>query len=156
MPRWPAGYHRPAGSGPAWGGHARRPPLPPIERYTGKVTVPLFNATRQELVSLAGAATLQIGPQGLGTVWYVTMITGGTSSFPNDYVSSVSVYIGAQVQSNLLSGAIPPGSGQQWQIGQANLTMTPGDLLTAVWTQANPGDTATITVYGEADAAITF
>jgi hypothetical protein len=96
-----------------------------------------------------GTATVQLGPQGVGARWYLTQANVFTSTGPND-VSTVALYLGAAVLANLLGGSSYAGG--QDTIGLNVRPLTPGDFVTAVWSGAHNGDTATLVLYGEQDA----
>lgn len=148
MPRWPAGLHRYAGSGYARGGLARAIPRPGMETYVMTVRADLTDNQRQTTVNGAGAALIQVGPQGRGTRWYLTQANVATTTGPLD-TSTVALYLGAQIQGNLLGGTSYAGG--QDTIGLNVRPLTPGDLISCVWAGGHPGDTASITFYGEQD-----
>jgi len=73
----------------------RRPASAGMETYTvHKSGVPLQGGQAQGFISAGGLLTLQIGPQGAGTVWYPAQVTTSTTSGVND-VSTCLVYMGA-------------------------------------------------------------
>lgn len=148
MPRWPAGLHRYAGSLPALGGRVRAIPRPGMETYVMTVRADLTDNQRQTVVGGSGAAVIQLGPQGRGTRWYLTQANVATTTGALD-TSTVALYLGAQIQGNLLGGTSYAGG--QDTIGLNVRPLTPGDLISAVWAGAHPGDTASITFYGEQD-----
>jgi hypothetical protein len=146
-PRWPAGLHRYAGGLPNLGGRAYSIPRPGMETYLATVRTMLTDNQRQTTVS-GGTATIQLGPQGNGTRWYLTQANVKTTTGTLD-TSTVALYLGAQSQSNLLGGGSYAGG--QDTIGLNVRPLTPGDLIIAVWSGANNGDIATLTLYGEQD-----
>jgi hypothetical protein len=146
--RWPAGLHVRAGSLPARRQPNRRIDVTPNEQFRMQVRAPLANNSVQTTVDGNGRAVAQIGPQGLGTRWWVAQANVQTSSGALD-TSTVAIYLGAQIASNLL-GASSYAGGQD-TIGVHSRPLTPGDLITAVWSNATPGDIATLTVYGDQD-----
>jgi hypothetical protein len=123
-----------------------RVPGPGQETYTRVASAMLTQNTVQTTVGAGGAATVQIGPQGVGTRWYLAQANIQTTSGAND-VSTCALYLGAQIQANLLGGTSYAGG--QDTIGLQVRPLTPGDLVTAVWANGNPGDVATLTLYGE-------
>jgi len=142
MVRWPAGLH-PQGvrttPGVPW-----RPGRTPQEDFTVPVRTLIQSGTGQQIVGNSGAATVVLGPQGVGTRWYPSQIQVATSSGPTDS-SSCTLYrdfIDAKQQ-----------IGQTLQGGGDTLGFThdmqPGNLIYAVWMNANPGDLATLTVHGD-------
>lgn len=145
--RWPAGLHRYAGGLPNLGQRSWSIPRPGMEDYLATVRTPLTDNQRQTTVS-GGAATIRLGPQGQGTRWYLTQASGGTTTGALDS-STVALYLGAQSLGNLLGGGT--FSGGLFTIGLNVRPLTPGDLVIAVWSGANNGDIATLTLYGEQD-----
>jgi hypothetical protein len=98
---------------------------------------------------VAGVATVSVGPQGLGNVWYPAQATVGTSSGVTDS-STCSVYLGPAGVPVTLVGTIFPGG-----IGTLALAvppMSPGEYLIFQWTGGNPGDQASVNVIGTMDA----
>jgi hypothetical protein len=120
----------------------------PQESYTRQVTALLSQNQAQTVISGGGTGTVRIGPTGLGTRWYLTQANVQTTTGPND-ASTVALYLGLQVQANLLGGTSYAGG--QDTIGLHVRPLTPGDLIIAVWTGGHPGDTATLTLYGDQD-----
>jgi hypothetical protein len=118
-----------------------------METYLATVRTMLTDNQRQTTVS-GGTATIQLGPQGNGTRWYLTQANVKTTTGTLD-TSTVALYLGAQSQSNLLGGGSYAGG--QDTIGLNVRPLTPGDLIIAVWSGANNGDIATLTLYGEQD-----
>jgi hypothetical protein len=100
----------------------------------------------------AGAASVSVGPQGLGTIWYpAQVVVSTTSSIAGTDNSVCNVYLGpANVPNNLLGTVIGGGV-----LAAAVPPMSPGQYLTAVWTGGNPGDVASINVVGTMDALTT-
>lgn len=127
---------------------AQRIPINPQESYTWQVTALLSQNQAQTIIGAGGRGVVQLGPTGLGTRWYLTQANVQTTTGPNDS-STVALYLGAQVQSNLLGGTSYAGG--QDTIGLHVRPLTPGDLITAVWTGGHPGDVASLTFYGDQD-----
>ena len=148
MPRVPRGLHRHAGSLPNVGQRNRRIYAPPQEHYWRRVQGDITQGQAQTTIAGNGSGTVRIGPQGLGTRWYITQVNIQTASGATD-VATFALYLGAQVASNLLGSSY---AGGQDTIGLNGRALQPGDLLTGVWTGGHPGDTATLTVYGDQTA----
>jgi hypothetical protein len=96
-----------------------------------------------------GLATISVGPQGFGNVWYPASATILTTSGVNDN-STCSIYLGPAGIPVALQATIFPGG-----IGTASLaipSMTPGQYIIAQWTGGNGGDVATLNVIGTMDS----
>jgi hypothetical protein len=153
--RWP-GYPRGAvpapraGSQPGRGLVMRPIPRVRVTRFTRPVQgVPLTGGQAIGTVGAGGSVTVSVGPQGLGNVWYPVQCTISTTTGALD-TSTCAVYLGSQVQQNLQGGQSYAGGGDV--VALSVQSMTPGDLLIAVWTGGNPGDLAAINVTGTMDA----
>lgn len=134
----------PAGSG------ARRIRVVPQQRFTQNITgVPLAGGQKRAAVNGAGVAQLQVGPQGLGTIWYPSSVVISTTTGAAD-ASTAACYIGSIAAANLQGGQSYAGGGDT--IGLSVQSMTPGDLLIVVWAGAVPGAIATMNVIGTQDA----
>lgn len=134
----------PAGSG------ARRIRVVPQQRFTQAITgVPLAGGQKRITVNSGGAATLSVGPQGLGTTWYPSSVIVSTTTGAAD-ASTAACYIGSIAAGNLQGGQSYAGGGDT--IGLSVVAMTPGDLLIVVWAGAVPGAIATMNVIGTQDA----
>jgi hypothetical protein len=121
-----------------------------ITRYTrGVQGVPLTGGQVTGIVSGAGTVTLKVGPQGLGNIWYPVQCTISTSTGALDN-STCAVYLGSQAQQNLQGGQSYAGGGDV--VALSVQSMTPGDLLIAVWTGAVPGAIAAVNMTGTMDA----
>jgi hypothetical protein len=161
MVRVPRGLHRQAyrpGNKLAWRPGWRGTGMQPIRRlpvnlYQVPVTgVPLTGGQGQAVVSSGGAASVTVGPQGLGNVWYPAQVTVSTTSGVND-TSTCLVYLGSQgVPVTLLGTVYPGGAGT---LGLAVPSMSPGQYLIAIWSGGNPGDVAAVNVIGTMDALTT-
>ncbi len=154
MPRWPVGLHRQTGSQPGRGGVIFRPPVAPIELYTGVTTsVPLNDGQGQTTVAANGTATVRIGPQGIGTVWYPASVTISTTSGVND-ASVCNIYAGPAsiLTPTQLLGTIPTGGAGV--LAAAVPPLAVGWYITAVWTGGKQGDIAAINVMGSKDARV--
>jgi hypothetical protein len=147
-PRWPAGLHRAAGGTPNVGGRPYAIPRPGMETYLSTMRTNLTDNQRQTTIGAGGAATIQLGPQGQGTRWYLTQANVWTTTGALDS-STVALYLGAQVQGNLLGGQSFSGGGDT--IGLNVRPLVPGDLIIAVWAGGHPGDIASLILYGDQD-----
>lgn len=133
------GWHR----SPAYR-RQRQPWSRPMEHFTTRVSVPL----RQQgatTVDGNGSATVIMAPQGAGTRWYVSQIQVRTTSGATDLSSAV-VYRDAQLSGHEIARTDQGGSDT---MGVSTPGIQPGDLLIVVWANADPGDIASATVYGD-------
>jgi hypothetical protein len=102
--------------------------------------------TGQAVVSGAGAATVIVNPQGVGTHWYPVKADISTTSGAAD-ASTCQLFLGAQSVQTQIGGQSYAGGGDTFGLG--GHVLTPGDLLIAVWAGGNPGDIATLRVTGD-------
>lgn len=124
------------------------PPVP-MSAYTRKLTgVPLNGGQAAGLVPASGALTLQVGPQGLGTLWYPAQVTLATTTGAID-VSTALVYLGVGGVPTTLVATVYSGNGTA---ALAVPAQQPGDFIIVQWTGAHPGDTASFNVIGTQDA----
>lgn len=154
MPRWPRGLHEQAGSQFPGGGISRRIPVPGIGLYQAMVgQVPLNDGQGQATVNANGNATVQLGPQGLGTVWYPAAVTVSTTSGVND-ASVCNIYAGPYgiLTPTTLLGTIPTGGAGV--LAAAVPPLPVGWFLTAVWTGGKSGDTAAVNLTGSKTALV--
>ena len=142
MVRVPAGLH-PQGV-PNTGGRPFLPPRTSPLMYGKPVRAPIHDGTGQAIVSGAGAATVVLGPQGQGTRWYPSQVQVSTSSGPTDQ-SSCTLYR-LFIDPKQAVGQTLQGGGDT--LGFTH-EMQPGELLYAMWANANPGDIATLTINGD-------
>lgn len=153
MKLWrPRGLTRPAGTLPAplastasW-----RIPSTPIERYRPLLRSPMVGVVGQAVI-VGGAATVQLGPQGVGTRWYPVQGIITTSTGVND-ASTCQLYMGTVAVANLIGATSYAGGGDTF--GLSGHMMQPGDYLIAVWSGGNNGDTATLRVTGDQVAMV--
>jgi hypothetical protein len=130
----------------------RHPPATPVELYTQTVRVPISNGVGQAIVSGSGTATVQAGPQGVGTVWYPQSAAIATTTGAND-TSTCTLYVGPLALLTQVGSQSYAGGGDN--IGLAVPALPPGYFIVAKWSGANPGDLATLTIYGQADQLTT-
>jgi hypothetical protein len=122
----------------------------PVQAFTRKLTgVPLTGGQAQTIVAANGTATVSVGPQGLGNVWYPAQANISTSTGAADN-STCSVYLGAIAAGNLQGGQSYAGGGDT--VGLAVPSMSPGQLLIAVWSGGVPGALATVNIIGTMDS----
>jgi hypothetical protein len=145
----------PAGSWAAAGNRffkMTRPPVIPIGRYTGRISgVPLTGGQASGMVPGSGAITLQVGPQGLGTVWNPAQVTISTTTGALD-VAQALIWLGNGGVPTQLVATVFTGNGTA---ALAIPSMQPGDLIIVQWTGAHPGDTASFNIVGLMDALTT-
>src|SRR5215469_9035195 len=127
----------------------RRPQSHPVFQYTQPVQTNIANGYGTALVGASSAATVTVGPQGLGTVWYPQSAAIATTTGPND-ASTCQLYIGPIGLLQLISGTSYAGGGDS--IGLSVPPVTPGYFIVAVWAGAKPGDIASLAVYGSQTA----
>lgn len=131
---------------PGWNGSGMPlAPRPPVGLYRGRARTVLTNGTGQAKVS-GGTARVQLGPQGLGTVWYPQAAAIATTSGAADS-STCTIYLGTQAVLSQIAGQSYTGGGDS--IGLASPPLGPGQFLIAVWTTAVNGDIASLVLYGE-------
>lgn len=144
----------PAGSWRAAGGVFRKltvVPAVPVRHFTRRERGPIAgNGISQGIISGSGAASVSVGPSGLGTRWYPQSVAIATKTGAAD-ASTATVYLGAVVASNIV-GQSYAGGGDS--VGLAVPMMQPGDLLTVVWASGHPGDWASIQVVGDLEALV--
>jgi hypothetical protein len=135
---------------PGWRGSGMQRMQPtPITAYTGKLSgVPLSGGQALGAVPANGILTLQVGPQGLGTVWYPVQVTLSTTTGALD-TSTALVYLGPLTNPNSLVGTVYSGNGT---VALAIPDMTPGQTLIVAWSGAHPGDQAAFNIIGTMDA----
>jgi hypothetical protein len=120
-------------------------PRPPVGQYRQQVRTALTNGTGQATVA-AGTATIRLGPQGLGTIWYPQAAAIATTSGAVD-ASTCTIYLGAQAVLPQIVGQSYAGGGDS--IGLTSPPLTPGQFLIAVWVSAHNTDQATLVIYGD-------
>jgi hypothetical protein len=158
MPRIPRSYlHPPAGAyAPGllrWGPAARPIRRTPVQAHQLVRAVPLQPSTSQAIVSGAGAATCQLGPAGLGNLWYPTQVTLSTTTGINTGLDSsvANLYLGPSGVATYLLGTVFGGNGI---VAAALPNIQPGLYLIAQWTGGVAADQATLNVQGVMDAWI--
>jgi hypothetical protein len=144
MVRWPAGLHQLAGSLPNRGQVSGRTVVTPQHTFSRTVRAPIGNGTGQAIVSSGGGALVTVGPAGLGCRWYPSQIQVSTSTGPSDLSSCVLYKLFVDPKQQI--GQTLQGGGDT--IGWT-AEMQPGELVFAVWENANPGDLATLAIMGD-------
>lgn len=122
----------------------------PIGKYTGRLTgLPLSGGQAQGVISSAGAATLRVGPQGLGNIWYPAQATISTTTGAADN-STCEIFLGTLGLAINLVGQSYAGGGDT--VALAVPPLSPGYFLIAVWSAATPGDQCAVNIIGTMDA----
>jgi hypothetical protein len=98
-----------------------------------------------------GSLTLQVGPQGLGTVWYPVSVVLSTTTGALD-TSTALVYLGPSATPATLQGTLFSGNGTT---ALAIPSMSPGQTIIVNWQNGHPGDTAAFNITGTMDALST-
>lgn len=139
---------------PGWQGTGMQPirRTSPLLYRTPVTGLPLSGGQGQAVVA-GGAATVTVGPQGLGNIWYPAQISVSTTSgLAGNDSSTANVYLGAQGTPITLLGTLLPGTGV---LGVAVPSMSPGQYLITIWSGAKNGDVAAVNVIGTMDALTT-
>jgi len=124
----------------------------PVTRYRRTLNgLQLTGGQAQGIVPGSGTVTLQVGPQGLGTVWYPVQATIGTTTGPLDTATALA-YVGPLVAPTTLVATVFTGNGT---IGNVPAQMAPGQTFIVTWTGATPGDTVALNISGTMDALST-
>jgi hypothetical protein len=120
------------------------------DTIVGKVggAAPTAGAVYTISATIPRPLTLQIGPQGAGTVWYPAQVTTSTSSGVND-TSTCLIYMGAAGTPITLMGTLFPGGAGVLSVALPNLTV--GLFIIAVFSGAKAGDIAAVNVTGTMD-----
>jgi hypothetical protein len=126
----------------------RRPHTVPIWEYTMPVRTDIPNGYGTSVVSAGGAATVTVGPQGVGTVWYPVLAAISTTTGTAD-ASTCQLFVGPLSQLQLINGTSYAGGGDS--IGLGVPPLRPGYFIVAVWAGGHTGDTAALAVYGTQD-----
>ena len=149
---WPVPARRAGGWGlPGTG--IWRPPSAPLSQFTGTLTQQIRpgEGTVTALVPATGRLTLLAGPDGLAT-WYVSYVAISTTTGALD-TSTAAVTTGPAVAAGIVpAGQAYNGGGDQVPLGGAALA--PGEYVIVTWQGANPGDLATLRVYGNAQVLV--
>jgi hypothetical protein len=135
---------------PGWRGSGMQPmQATPISAFSRTITgIPLSGGQQIGTIPAGGTLKLQVGPQGLGNVWYPIQVTTSTTTGALD-TSTANVYLGPLVTPNTLVGTIYSGNGT---VALAIPDMTPGQSLIVEWTDGTPGDQASFNIIGTMDA----
>ena len=119
-----------------------------MEQYQTTVTTSIPNAYAQAVVGAGGTASCQVGPAGVGTVWYPVSAAIATTSGAADG-STCTLYFGPLGLLSLVIGQSYAGGGDSLGLGVP--AMSPGYFIVAIWTGAKAGDVATLNVIGTQD-----
>ena len=152
MPFWPRGLHIQTGTQPRRGAVQHPIRRTPLYAYGQRITgVPLSDGQGQAVVSAAGTATVSLGPQGVGTVWYPASVTVATTTGVLD-TSSCDVYAGpgsVLIATSLIGTIFPAGRGV---LALAVPAMPVGYFITCVLTGGKTGDVFSVNITGAKDA----
>lgn len=131
----------------AYGGRARRIQVTGQSSYWRQTDVELKAATVPVTINAAGNAAAQIGPQGTGEVWQVTLVQVQVSPGLNTTgKTSAQIWRGAGGTTlNLL--AITNQGGYD-DLGVTGTPISAGEQIIVVWEGAHPGDSAWAVVEG--------
>lgn len=130
-----------------------RPPSPRVQAYRIQAQSQIGGyGVGQAQISGAGAATVTLGPSGLGTLWYPQQAILSTTSGVNDSSTAIA-YLGpaGPVMASILFQSFSGGSDVQ---GIAVPAMQPGDFITCVWAGGKTGDVATLRIIGTLTALV--
>lgn len=143
MPRPHAGGWGTPGAG------VYRPVTADVADYGGLVRVPIRpgEGTAAKTVPASGTVTIALGPDALNT-WYVSHCVISTTTGALD-TSTCALQLGPYTGGVVPGGQSYAGGGDTVSLGGRQLK--PGEYVTAVWSGAKTGDTATLTVYGVQD-----
>lgn len=127
----------------------------PQYAYTGRQRIPLQQSLSAVVAS--GAATVKLGPMGVGTIWYPRAAIISTTTGATD-ASTCAVYLsplqnGATLvpTSQLLAQSYAGGGDV---LGISTPPMWPGYFIVAIWAGAVNGDQASLILQGEQDVLI--
>lgn len=123
----------------------------PPTAYARPVITPIVGGYGAAVVPAGGKVSISVGPQGLGTIWYPQSAAIATTTGAAD-ASTVTVYIGPLGLQTQIGGQSYSGGASS--VGLPVPAMWPGYFVFATWTGANPGDLATLTVYGTQSALV--
>lgn len=146
------GWHLPTPARPSVPSRVARPTrarTAPIGAYSQRLDgLPLVGGQILTTLSGSGAARGQVGPTGLGTVWYPASVSIDTSVTPFD-TSTVNVYVGPSLVPTTLVGTLIGGSGV---VALALPSLSPGLLIIVDWTGGTAGSTVSANVIGTMSA----
>jgi len=131
-----------------------RPASPSITAFTGRQTgLPLTGGQNQAFASSGGEATVQVGPQGAGTVWYPAQATISTTTGMTTGIDTAicNVYLGAAGTPITLLATVFSGNGL---VAAALPNLTVGEFIIAEWSGATPGDACALNVQGLMSALV--
>lgn len=139
---------------PTVASHRARPTrasVAPISEYGSRVdNLPIDGGQILATLGGSGAARGQVGPTGLGTVWYPASVTVGTTVTPFD-TSTVDVYVGPSLVPTTLIGTLLGGTGV---VALALPSLAPGLYIIVVWSGGTAGSQVSANVVGTRSALI--
>ena len=129
----------------------KRPATVPVQAYALHQRTPITNGYGSAIVSASGSATVTLGPQGVGTVWYPQQASIATTTGAND-ASTCTLFVGPLALLSQIGSQSYAGGGDS--LGLAVPALFPGFFLVAVWSGGHSGDLAVLTVYGQQDQLV--
>lgn len=108
-----------------------------------KRTIPL-NKGVEVTLNASGAGRAELGPSYYGTEWRVTRAVVKVT--PAVSIPVCSLYAGSPSPNTLVGES---GTGSQDTDSVLNVTLYPGQKITAVWSGGDAGATAILSIYGE-------
>lgn len=128
----------------------RRPATVPVSAYNQRVRTPITGGYGSATVA-SGTATVTLGPQSVGTVWYPQQAAIATTTGAAD-ASTCTLFVGPLGLLTQIGSQSYAGGGDS--LGLAVPALFPGYFLVAVWSGAHNGDLAVLTVYGQQDQLV--
>ena len=130
-----------------------RPRSPDVMQYQAQAQSQIGGyGVGSSVVNGAGVAIVQVGPSGLGTLWFPQQAVLSTMTGVTDSSTAIG-YLGppGEVQANILFQSYQAGADTQ---GVAIPVMQPGDFISVVWSGGHPGDQATVRIIGSLQALV--
>lgn len=129
----------------------RRPATVGVENYNKRIRSPLQGGYGTAIMSAGGAATVTLGPTGVGTVWYPQSCAIATTTGAAD-ASTCSIFSGPLSLLTQIGSQSYAGGGDN--VGLAIPALYPGYFIVAVWSGGHTGDLAALTIYGVMDKLV--
>lgn len=122
----------------------------PVQAYNQRVTdLPIVGGQILLTLDGTGAARGQVGPTGLGTMWYPASVSLDSSIKPFD-TSTVTVYVGPSLVPTTVIGTLALGG--NGVIALALPSLSPGLYIIIAWTGGTPGSRVSANVTGTMSA----